>query len=366
MDKYSADSIRLPVSTPQAQPPVENRGVDDSHAATVMQHIAAPLDPRDPAALLIFAADVRGAFGIDLRLRRAVERDELHRLNRGQYYPTADWRGLKAAERYAVKVHAAALSRRAPPPLSHYSSAVLWGLPIIGSWPDEVHFLSERKSGGRSYPGTRLHALGLDARDVVVHRGVLVTTVPRTVVDLAAVLELKSAVALIDSALAIDRFARRPPLTTKQELMETWERMLPFRGSVRARALIEFGTHLSGSTGESGSRVNIALNGFPEPVLQRQFVIDGCQYDTDFYWPDEDAVGECDGDSKYSDPALLQGRSPDQIVKAEKEREDRIRRRVSGFTRWDSSVALSRLRLRTRLLELGLPPGRSRLAITPR
>ena len=61
----------------------DNRRADYPHATVARQNAAAGLDSRDPAELLIFAADLRGAFGIDLRLRRAVKRDELHRLSRG-------------------------------------------------------------------------------------------------------------------------------------------------------------------------------------------------------------------------------------------------------------------------------------------
>ena len=43
--------------------------------------------------------------------------------------------------------------------------------------------------------------------------------------------------------------------------------MLPFRGSARAKAVIDLSSHLAGSPNESASRVNIALDGFSEPVL---------------------------------------------------------------------------------------------------
>ncbi|RNE59104.1 hypothetical protein EEJ31_11355 [Cryobacterium tepidiphilum] len=304
-----------------------------------------------------------GAFGADMRLRRLVDRGLLQRINRGQYVAAQEWSALGRDDRYRVRVLAAARSRTAAPPLSHESAAVLWGLPVLAGWPAEVHFVTERRSGGRSYPGVRVHAVGFDARDVTVREGVVLTTVERTVVDLAARLDVKSAVAVIDRALAVDRFRRVPAMTTKLQLLETWERMLPFRGSVRARVLIEFGSELADSPNESASRVNIALSGFPEPVLQKTFVIDGRRYDTDFYWEEFDAVGECDGDAKYFDPVLLGGRTTAEVVKAEKDREDAIRRRVAAFGRWDSAVAMSQYRLRERLLELGLPARRRRLLL---
>lgn len=319
-------------------------------------------DSGNPAAEgLILASNLSHALGADLRLRRLAERGTLHRAARGLYFDAAGWRELGADQQYVVLVRGAALSRKSPMPLSHQSAAALWGLALLTPWPTEVHFLTERASGGRSDPGIRRHAVGIDPRDVTMDDGLLVTTIERTVVDLAATLDLKSAVAVVDQALFVDRFGRTPPLTTKEELLETWERMLPFRGSVRARAIIEFATHLSGSLLESGSRVNIALIGFPEPELQHRFLIDGRFVETDFFWRDYDAVGECDGSVKYFDPRMLAGKTPAEVVYAEKLREDGIRRQVRAFTRWDFPIGMNEYRLRARLLPLGLPTGQPRL-----
>lgn len=310
---------------------------------------------------LILASDLSTTFGDSIRLRRLVGRGELHRVARGLYFKATDWNTLDADQRYALRVRGASLERRGEVALSHQSAAVLWGLPLLVPWPDDVHFLTERATGGRSDPGIRRHALGVDAQDVTVIDGLLVTTVARTVIDLAATVDLKSAVAAADRALFQDRYKRYQPWTTKAKLIATWERMLPFRGSARARAVIDFATSLSGSALESASRVNIALSGFPEPELQRVFIIDGLEYDTDFYWLAHDAVGEADGRGKYFDPRMLAGKTTAQAVMQEKDREDAIRREVSAFTRWDRATGVNQYRLRSRLLQLGLPTGRPRL-----
>ncbi|TFD86183.1 type IV toxin-antitoxin system AbiEi family antitoxin domain-containing protein [Cryobacterium serini] len=316
-------------------------------------------DP-DPCDGLILASDLASALGVDFRLRRESTRGRLQRVSRGLYYPSARWNQLREDQRYLIRVRGAALIRRGQAVLCHHSAAVLWGLPMLVGWPGEVHLLTERASGGRSDPGIRRHALGMDSRDVTTIDGLLVTTIERTVVDLAATLDLKSAVAVVDRALYQDRFRRTLTLTTKVALLATLERMLPFRGSRRARAIIQFGTHLSGSPAESASRVNIALSGFPEPELQHPFIVDGKECETDFYWPEIDGVGECDGREKYFNAKYLAGRSPEQVQYDEKLREDGIRRQVHGFTRWPASVGMSQYSLRRRLLELGLQPGPQR------
>jgi hypothetical protein len=245
--------------------------------------------------------------------------------------------------------------------LSHQSAAVVWGLPVLTAWPNEVHFLTERATGGRSDPGVRKHAVGFNDADVEMLDGVLVTSVARTVIELATVVDLRSAVAAADRALAVDRTGRTRPLTDRVTLLETWHRMLPFRGSVRARTVIDFATPLSGSPDESASRVTIALAGLPEPVLQYPFVIDDREVSTDFFWPERRGVGESDGKVKYYDPAMRAGLSPADVVYAEKLREDAIRRQVDGFVRWDHATGISEPRLTARLATLGLSPGRPRL-----
>lgn len=325
-------------------------------------------DPREPPAddpslppELLLAADYRRAFGSDLRLRRGAERGQLQRIGWGQYAPAAVWAGLDRDERYALRVRAAALVRGGTLPLSHQSAAVLWRLPLLVPWPAEVHFLTERSAGGRSDPGIRKHAVGFDARDVEVHDGVLVTSVARTVIELATTVDLRSAVAAADRALAVDRSGRTAPLTDRATLFETWERMLPFRGSVRARTVLDFATPLSGSPDESGSRVTMALAGLPEPVLQYPFVLEDRMVFTDFFWLHRRGVGESDGRVKYLDPVMLAGRTPAEVVYDEKLREDGIRRQVNGFVRWDHAIGMSVPRLTARLAHLGLTPGRPRL-----
>jgi len=321
-------------------------------------------EPRhDATALpeLLLAADFRRAFGGDLRLRRGAERGQLHRIGWGQYTPAAVWAGLNRDQRYALKVRAASLSRAAALPLSHQSAAVLWQLPLLAPWPDEVHFLTERTTGGRSDPGVRKHAVGFDHCDVELRDGVLVTSVARTVIELAAVVDLRSAVAAADRALAVDRTGRTPPLTDRATLLDTWQRMLPFRGSVRARTVIDFATPLSGSPDESGSRVTIALAGLPEPVLQHPFLIDDREVFPDFFWRERRGVGESDGRVKYFDAVMLGGRTPAEVVYEEKLREDAIRRQVNGFVRWDHATGMSVPRLTARLAHLGLVRGRPRL-----
>lgn len=293
-------------------------------------------------------------------LRGAIRRGDLVRIRRGVYAEMSEWKQLDPDARYRARIHAAALELSPTTVFSHESAAAIWGLPIIGRWPESVHTLVPKASGGRSDAGVRRHALGEDADGTTVLNGLTVTTLERTVIDLAASASLYTAVAAVDRAIHVARFAPNP-LTTKARLLEEWERRMPFYGSARAQKIIEFADEASGSTSESTSRATIALLGFPRPVLQREFRISTGVVAVDFYFEEVDGIGECDGRDKYTDARLRAGRTIDEVVLLEKSREDELRRHVRAFTRWGSAEAMSPRLLQVKLLELGLRQAAPRL-----
>lgn len=70
------------------------------------------------------------------------------------------------------------------------------------------------------------------------------------------------------------------------------------------------------------------------------------RYRVDFYWPEFDVVGECDGRVKYGNATDLWN---------EKRREDAIRPLVRRFVRWSWSDALQVTPLAALLARAGLP-----------
>src|SRR5690606_22562271 len=107
------------------------------------------------------------------------------------------------------------------------------------------------------------------------------------------------------------------------------------RGLGRARAALEFATSQADSVRESEARVLLDVLGFPAPALQKAFRLpSGRRVRTDFYFEEFDHVGEFDGTGKYFDPEILAGRTPQEAVLEEKDREDELRRVVTGLSRW--------------------------------
>lgn len=308
---------------------------------------------------IVYSRDLGERFDSRFLHARAVRAGSELRIARGAYLPRELWVASDKRGRYLLRIRAVAETRRLPPVLSHWSAAAVHDLPVVGAWPARVHLIVGKTSGGRSRNGVVKHNLRLDDRDVVVVDGLRVTSLARTIVDVASLNNPLSAIAMVDRVLHVDGRSRTQVLMGKGELLEMWESMLPFRGHARSRDLIEFGETAADTPIESVSRFHMRLIGCPRPRLQTPFFdSQGFIGRPDFDWPDFGHIGEADGARKYLDPAYREGRSADEVVHDEKVREDRLRAVSRGFSRWPWTVARNPGALRQLLASAGLPMGR--------
>lgn len=288
------------------------------------------------------------------------------RISRGVYTPVEQFRRLNDTERYLLRVRAIADTRRYTPVLSHWSAAVIHGLPIIGRWPSEVHLTQPVSNGSRSRNGVVRHSLRLRDSDVVELNGMLVTSLARTIVDMAIIASFNQAVAMADRALHVDRHRSLESMVSRAELFSSWQGMLPFRGHARSLNVLEFAEDAADSPLESVSRVSMRVIGCPAPTLQTPFYdAAGFIGETDFEWPEFGLLGEADGDGKYLDPELRGGRSADRVKLDEKIREDRLRALPRHVARWRWDVATNPRALRVVLAAFGLPMGLPRERLFP-
>lgn len=307
---------------------------------------------------ITFARDEQRLGASRRSLSRAATKGLARRIARGAYLPERVWENATASDRYFARVIAVALTRRAPAVVSHWSAAAFHGLPGIGEWPTEVHLTTPPTAASGSRNGIVKHRLHIADEDVVRCEGLLFTSVPRTLLDIAATSSFRDAVVVGDAALRIDRLGRRPPLTTREELEEAWTRAQPMKAHARAKAVLDFAETRAETPIESVSRVTMRTIGVPRPELQvahydaRSFI-----GETDFAWPEYGAVGEADGDQKYLNPEFRGGRNPEQVLLDEKRREDRLRALPRQVPRWPWGVARSPRLLRQKLEALGLPAG---------
>lgn len=154
------------------------------------------------------------------------------------------------------------------------------------------------------------------------------TTVARTIVDLARTCGFEQGVVSADHALRSSRVAR--------EALERSADLARRRSGIRtAHQVIAFADAGAESVGESRSRVMMTREGLPRPELQ--FPIFGPTgaviARTDFRWPGFKTVGEFDGAEKYG-RKRRPGQQAGDTVFQEKLREDRIRELGFTVVRW--------------------------------
>lgn len=279
---------------------------------------------------ITLAREMRAARGTARPLERRAARRELIRIAPGAYVSQHEWAQAAQAERH--RAIAAAVHSRAtiPPVFSHESAAAFHGIPIVGEWPDWAIVTVRRGGGETSAAVHRVHRT-LAPEDVIVGaEGLRMTSLERTLIDLAATRGTLSSVIAFSHAryagLSLDRI---------EAAIARAGRMPGIRA---ARAALRESTDRSESPLETLVLMRCRDLGFAEPEQQRVIVgIDGVRYRVDFAWRDGAIVLEADGKLKYR---AEQGRpTPSDVLWAEKRREDAIRGRGPVFVRagWDDA-----------------------------
>ncbi len=299
----------------------------------------------------IASPDERSAFFARAR------QGQLIAIYRGVYVEATYWQSMDLNARYRVRVKAASLLAPSETVFSHQSAAALWRLPSVGPWPVKAHVLAPVSAGGRSTGVFERHTIGVPS-DAATIEGVPVTSLARTVVDLASRESFGHSVTVADAALrrATHPVEGLPAVSVSREDFSRELESIPLRhGSVRAARVVAFADGAADRPGESMSRVGMHLSRLTPPQLQ--VVLTGASgrvYIVDFWWPEFNMIGEFDGRGKYSDPQFLRGKTPEQVLYDEKLREDDLRAAGHGMTRWNWAVAISPSRLRTHLIATGI------------
>lgn len=203
--------------------------------------------------------------------------------------------------------------------LSHLSAAAALRLPLWGTRLEDVHLTRIGASGGRSAPGRIVHTAALGPGEIVKVDGIRVTSIIRTLIDVACTASFNSTVVAADAALHRGWVAA-PMLETA--VTSTMHR----RGAAAARRALKFADGRSESPGESLTRVTMDQLGLPPPLLQIRIYSPNGTFlgRVDLGYPDLGVLFEFDGLVKYRKP-LRPGQDAAEIVIQEKLREERIR-----------------------------------------
>lgn len=293
-----------------------------------------------------------------------VEEGRLRRVRRGWYVTDAEWQNLWNEGRHLLEVVATHLNSDPPGPVFlRCSAAVLHGLPLHRHAPKRVHVLLPGASHSQFRFGVAHHHVSLPSRELDLVGGIRCTTLERTVLDVACTHSEEVSLSCADAVLRAravtgqvqdeDRAAR-----WRADLLERAE-SLHVRGIRRARRMISFSDGRAQRPGESVSRLQLARLGFTRYDLQVPVVVEGDQYWMDFAFLGARRFGEFDGKGKYLDAELRGDLTAEEVVMAEKAREDAVRGATGwGFARWGSEHIVTADRLGARLAAFGIrPPG---------
>lgn len=272
--------------------------------------------------------DVELIVARDDREQRAAARDTVkglfRRVRNGIYVAADDVVELRNEELHLIAMRALASSAKRPVVFSHWSAAVARDDAVIGNHLSKPHITVE-EPGDRYFERVVSHVFDLREEEIEEVGGLLVVTRGRAVVDIAAAGTFTEGVVTADAALASG---------LSRELLERAVDLAgPRRSWRKVTRVVEFADGDSGSAGESVSRVTMDELGL-RPVLQhRLYDRQGLIGKGDFYFPEDDVIGEFDGLIKFLDPRFApQGAG--RKAYDEKVREDRGRRVTRGWGRW--------------------------------
>ena len=237
-------------------------------------------------------------------MRSLIRSGQLVRMRQGAYATRSavDWAGADPVRVHVLDVRAAraTLSGSGDAVASYQSAAQLHRLSLLTSPPKGVVTLTlppDRKRNRAKPADVVFHASQLPKEHVTRLYDLPLTTVARTVSDLARTLPFMDAVVMADSALNQEK-------TTKPELHQVLKECAPGWPGVRqARRVVDFADERAESPLESAARVVFAEAGLEPPELQVTIHGEKAQFAArvDFLWRAQKVIAEADGLVKYND-----------------------------------------------------------------
>jgi hypothetical protein len=221
------------------------------------------------------------ALGIGARavqLRASTGR--LHRVHRGVY--AVGHRALRVEGRRL----AAVLACGPGAVLSHRSAASHWGLLAT----EQVGIDVTAPRGRQGAPGIRLHrSRSLDAQDTTNHEGIPITTVHRTLLDLAATVRPDQ----LERALAQAMYLQ---VYDQHAIDDVIARSNGHRGTSVLKQATKQEPQITKSDWEIRMLRLVRAAHLPEPICNRPLhAPDHGECKPDFYWPAHNLIVETDG-----------------------------------------------------------------------
>src|SRR5690625_2326106 len=265
-------------------------------------------------------------------MARLVRNGLLTRTGRGTFVLTEHLEQLSVWPAFALRSRAFLAACGSNAVATGASAAAIWGLPMLGRPPQRPTAArvagSDRCGSGTSSPYGLIHATSVPASYVTERHGTRTADRCWAAVDVA---RRSTRVGLVAADAVVRGGVDRTEMADIVRHMRRWP------GAVRARWVTKRADGRSESPLESLGRHGLLVAGVPLP-LSNVWVGPGYPlYRVDHLWPDHGVVAEADGGLKY------RGSDPADVVTAEKEREQYLRREL-GLDVWpyDWELALRR------------------------
>ena len=238
----------------------------------------------------------------------------------GLFARKARWDELNRAQRHVEIVRALAVVH--PDwTFCSFSAARLLGLEVSWRHLNVVHVCSATKPSAR--PGARIQRHRTEPAGAIDQGGISITPPIQTVTDCLLQTGFADGMPIADSAISKLGL-------TREQLMETVEKRAGARNGRAVRTALttlQYADALAESGGESVARAVMIETGFAPDRLQYELTdpFDSTEsMRTDFAWERqarELTLGELDGFVKYTDQAMLAGRTTAETLVAERQRE---------------------------------------------
>lgn len=247
---------------------------------------------------------LRGLGLSDTAIDERVAAGRLHRLHRGVF--AVGHRRIPIEGRWI----AAVLVSGSGAVLSHATAAALWG--VRSSAAGAIHVTTSRKL--RSTASIRRHYSRLPDDEKARRDGIPVTTVPRTIFDLAARTET-------DQVESMIREAEYRQLHDRLSLVDLLERYPRRRGAPRVRAALRRMERLPSGRPVSPLEERflpfLRRHRLPRPRLNAWIVLGDKRYRVDCHWPGTGQIVELDSWQAHGTRSAFQSdRARDRILRA--------------------------------------------------
>ena len=263
--------------------------------------------------------------GIRARLRAGV----LERIRHGTYVVKVVWSILDDTQRHVVRSRAVLDRLGGTVVATHQTACALHGFDLWGFDLRNVHVTRLDGRQGRREAGVVYHQGSVDSEELVEIDGRLTVDPVRSAIEAATSSSIEGGMVVLSSMMRV----------TGESKAQVSDRLRSFRhwpGVRRADVALRLSDGRLETVGEVRSMFMFWRFRMPVPDLQREIVDDDGRIVArlDFYWDAHRHAGEFDGLVKYGRLNPYSEKDVGRVLTDEKAREDAVRRRELGMSRW--------------------------------